>query len=88
MVFEEVGVLFEVDCFQSELAQSLATVGVGCGLGGDATSAEFGSCAVLRLLVFAALLCSTGCTYLIIHVGDSRAEAKIKSQGVEPDLGD
>lgn len=47
VVLEEVGVFFEVDGFQRELAQALASVGVGCGPVGDATAAELGACSVL-----------------------------------------
>jgi hypothetical protein len=47
MVFEEVRVLGEVDCFESEFAQTLATVCVGCGLGCDTTATEFGAGAIL-----------------------------------------
>lgn len=49
MVFEEVWVLGEVDCFQSEFAQTLATVCVGCGLGCDTTATEFGASTILLL---------------------------------------
>lgn len=53
VVLEEVGVFVEVDRFQCELAQTLTTVGVGCGLGGDTSTAKFGSCTILRqTLVF------------------------------------
>ena len=48
VVFEEIGVFVEVDCFQRELAQALATVGVGCGPVGDAAAAELGACSVLE----------------------------------------
>lgn len=48
VVLEEVGVFIKVDCFQGELAQALASVGVGCGLVGDATAAELGACSVLQ----------------------------------------
>lgn len=47
MVFEEVRVLGEVDCFESEFAETLATVCVGCGLGCDTTATEFGARAIL-----------------------------------------
>lgn len=47
MVFEEVGVFVEVDCFQRELAQTLASVGVCGGSVGDAAAAELGACSVL-----------------------------------------
>ena len=47
MVFEEVGVFVEIDGFEGEFAQSFAAVGVGCGVGGDASTAEFGAGAVL-----------------------------------------
>lgn len=48
VVLKEIGVFFEVDCFQRELAQPLAPVGVGCGFVGDATAAELGACSILR----------------------------------------
>lgn len=47
VVFEKVGVFIEVDCFQRELAQALATVGVGGGPVGDTATAELGACSVL-----------------------------------------
>jgi hypothetical protein len=48
VVLEEVGIFVEVDRLQRELAQALATVGVGCGVRGDASTAEFGACSVLK----------------------------------------
>ena len=47
VVPEDVGVFFDVHCFHGELAQSLASVGIGGGFGGDAAAAEFGACSVL-----------------------------------------
>lgn len=47
VVFEEVGVLVEVDCLEGELAEAFAAVGVGGGMRGDTAAAEFGACAVL-----------------------------------------
>jgi len=47
VVFEEVGVFVEIDCFEGEFAQAFATVSVGGGGGGDAAAAEFGARAVL-----------------------------------------
>lgn len=41
VVLEEVGVLVEVDCFEGQLAQAFAAVGVGGGVGGHAAAAEF-----------------------------------------------
>lgn len=58
MVLEEVGVFVEVDCFQRELAQPFASVGVCGGLRGDAAAAEGGSCAVLEGVSDFCLLCS------------------------------
>mgnify|MGYP006950202263 CR=1 FL=1 len=47
MVLEDIGVFFDVDCFHGELAQPLASVGIGGGFGGDTAAAEFGACSVL-----------------------------------------
>jgi hypothetical protein len=47
VVLEEVRVFVEVDGLEGEFTQALATVGVGCGLGGDAAAAELGAGAVL-----------------------------------------
>jgi hypothetical protein len=47
MVFEEVRVLFEIDVFERELAETFASIGICGGMGGDAAAAEFGACAVL-----------------------------------------
>lgn len=47
VVFEEVRILFQVDVFESELAQPFAPVGVGGGVRGDAAAAELGACTVL-----------------------------------------
>lgn len=47
VVLEEVGVFVQVDGFQGELAQPLASVGVGGGGRGDTSAAELGACAVL-----------------------------------------
>lgn len=49
VVLEEVRVFVQVDCFEGELAESFASVGVCGGLGGDAAAAEFGPCAVLAV---------------------------------------
>lgn len=48
MVFEKVRVFVEVDGLEGELAESLAPVCVGGGLGCDAAAAELGACAVLQ----------------------------------------
>ena len=48
VVLEKVGVFFEVDCFQRELPQTLAAVGVCCGAVGDTAATEFGACSVLE----------------------------------------
>lgn len=48
MVLEKVGIFVEVDRLQRELAQALATVGVGCGVRGDASTTKFGACSVLE----------------------------------------
>jgi hypothetical protein len=47
VVFEEVGIFVEVDGFEGEFAQALATVGVGGFFGGDTAAAELGSGAIL-----------------------------------------
>jgi hypothetical protein len=47
MVFEEIGVFGEIDCFERKFAETLATVCVGCGLGCDTTATEFGASAIL-----------------------------------------
>lgn len=47
VVFEEVGVFFEVDSLKGEFAQSLATVCIGCGAVGDTTTTELGASSVL-----------------------------------------
>ena len=47
MVLEEIWIFVQVDGLEGELAETLAAVGVGCGLGGDAAAAEFGTGAVL-----------------------------------------
>ena len=47
VVLEEVGVFVQVDGFQSELAQSFASVCVRGALGGYASASEFGTCSVL-----------------------------------------
>lgn len=47
VVLEDVGVFFNVDCFHGELAQPLASVGIGGRFGGDTAAAEFGACSVL-----------------------------------------
>jgi hypothetical protein len=56
VVLEEVRIFVKIDGFERELAQSLATVGVGCGLGGDTAAAEFGACAVLGCVLASCLL--------------------------------
>lgn len=48
MVLEEVGVLVEVDCLEGELAKTLATVCIRCGVRCNTTATELGSCAVLK----------------------------------------
>jgi hypothetical protein len=48
MVLEEVGVLIEVDRLKGELAKTLATVCVRCGVRCNTTATELGSCAVLK----------------------------------------
>lgn len=48
VVFEKVGVFVEVDVFEGEFAQALAAVGVGGGVGGYASAAEFGAYSVLE----------------------------------------
>ena len=70
MVFEEVGVFVEVDCFQGQFAETFASVGVRCGVGGDASAAEFGTGAVLFrgvLLLMWSVDEECNCTYLVIH---------------------
>ena len=47
VVFEEVGVFVEVDGFKGEFAQTLATVGVSCGVGCDTTATKFGASTIL-----------------------------------------
>lgn len=47
MVFEEVGVLCEVDVFECELAESFSSVCVGGGVRRDSAAAEFGACSIL-----------------------------------------
>ena len=47
MILEEVGVFVEVDCFEREFAQALATVGVRCGPICDTAATELGACSVL-----------------------------------------
>lgn len=47
VVAEDVGVLFEVDGLERELAEALAPVGVGGAVRGDAATAELGAGAVL-----------------------------------------
>lgn len=47
MVFEEVGIFFEVDVFERQFAESFAPVGVGGGMGSNSSAAEFGACAIL-----------------------------------------
>lgn len=47
MVFEEVGVLCEVDVFECELAESFSSVGVGGGVRRDSAAAELGACSIL-----------------------------------------
>ena len=47
VVFEEVGIFVEVDGFEGEFAQALATVGVGGFFRGDTAAAELGSSAIL-----------------------------------------
>jgi hypothetical protein len=47
VVLEEVGVFVEVDGLEGELAEALAAVCIGCGLGGDSSAAEFGTGAIL-----------------------------------------
>lgn len=49
MIFEEVRILIQVNVFEGKLAQTLATVSVGCGAVGDTTATEFGSCSVLEV---------------------------------------
>jgi hypothetical protein len=65
VVFEDVGVFFDVDCFQRELAQSLASVGVGGGFGGDAAAAEFGACAVLGVVLAWFGYLGGGCSFAL-----------------------
>lgn len=48
MVLEEVGVFVEVDCLEGELAKTLATVCVRCGVRCNTTATELGPCAVLK----------------------------------------
>lgn len=70
MVLEEVGVFVEVDCFQGQFAEAFASVGVRCGVGGDASAAEFGTGAVLFrgvLLLMWSVDEECNCTYLVIH---------------------
>lgn len=52
MVLEEVGVFVQVDGFEREFAQALASVGVRGGVRGDAAAAEFGARAVLLRGIF------------------------------------
>ena len=47
VVLEDVGVLVEVDGLEGQLAEALATVGVGCAVRSDAAAAELGASAVL-----------------------------------------
>jgi hypothetical protein len=47
VVFEEVRVLGQVNGFEGQLAQTLATIGVGCARGCDAAAAEFRAGTVL-----------------------------------------
>ena len=70
VVLEEVRVLVEVDGLERELAETLATVCVGCGLGGDTTAAELGARAVL-LQVSDVLLDALWGACLIIHLYES-----------------
>lgn len=72
MVFKEVGVFVEVDCFQGELAQALASVGIGCGPVGDTAAAELGACSVLgyvsmRTWIQKDWIERRGDAYLVIH---------------------
>lgn len=54
MVLEDVRVFVEVDGLEREFAQSLSSVGVGCGLRCDTAASEFGASTILvGLLVFA-----------------------------------
>ena len=48
MVFEEIRIFVEVDCFESELPKTLSAVGICAGEGCDASTAEFATGAVLR----------------------------------------
>ena len=49
MIFEEVGVFVEVDGFEGEFTKTFAAIGVGAGVGGYSSAAEFTAGAVLEM---------------------------------------
>lgn len=51
VIFEKVGVLVEIDVLKGEFSQALAAVGIGRGMGGDASAAELGSYSILKYAV-------------------------------------
>ena len=47
VVFEEVGIFVQVDCFEGEFAETFSPVSVGCAMGCYSSAAELGASSVL-----------------------------------------